>query len=221
MNQAVIFDVDGTLVDSVDLHALAWQQAFERFGHHVTFEQARKQIGKGGDQLIPVFLSAAEQEDHAAELEEWRSKLFRTQYLSLVRPFSAVPDLLRLLRDGGMKVAVASSAKMKELEEYLEIAKIQGLVDIVTSSEDAERSKPSPDIFQVALQKLGLAGDKAVVVGDTPYDAQAAGKAGISSIGVLCGGFTEADLRGGGCTAVYPGPAALLACYGASPLARG
>jgi hypothetical protein len=90
---AAIFDLDGTLLNSVDLHAIAWQEAMLEFGHDVSFEQARSQIGKGGDKLIPVFLSADEQRDHGRELEEWRSNRFKTQYLPLVRPFSAVPDL--------------------------------------------------------------------------------------------------------------------------------
>lgn len=219
MPQAAIFDIDGTLVNSVDLHASAWQEALVKFGHHVTFEQARSQIGKGGDQLIPVFLSEAEQKDHGEEMEEWRGKLFKSKYLPLVRPFSAVPELLHRVHDAGMKVAVASSANKSELEVYLDIACIKDLVDVATSSEDARLSKPAPDIFQVALTKLGIKGPEAVAIGDTPYDAEAARKAGIPTIGMLCGGFSEADLRKGGCVAVYPGPGALLACFGASPLA--
>ena len=117
-----------------------------------------------------------------------------------------------------MKVAAASSAKKEELEAYLELAGITGLVDVSTSSEDAQQSKPAPDIFQVALKKLDLRGGEAVAIGDTPYDAQAAAKAGIATIGMLSGGFTEDDLRKGGCVAVYPGPGALLACFDASPL---
>lgn len=218
MLQAAIFDVDGTLVDSVDLHARAWQEALEHFGHHVTFEQSRSQIGKGGDQFIPMFLSKAEQRDHGKEMEEWRSRLFKEKYLPLVRPFSAVPELLRRVRGAGLKVAVASSAKTSELDIYLEIACIRDLVDVASSSEDAEQSKPAPDIFQFALKKLGISGPDAVAIGDTPYDAEAAGKAGIATIGLLCGGFTEAELRKGGCVAVYPGPSSLLACFGASPL---
>jgi phosphoglycolate phosphatase-like HAD superfamily hydrolase len=101
MPAAAIFDIDGTLVDSVDLHAIAWQEALVKFGHHVTFEQARSQIGKGGDQLIPMFLSEAEQKDHGKEMEEWRGKLFKSKYLPLVRPFSAVPELLRRVREAG------------------------------------------------------------------------------------------------------------------------
>jgi HAD superfamily hydrolase (TIGR01549 family) len=218
MPQAAIFDVDGTLVDSVDLHALAWQEAFAHFGHCVTFAQARSQIGKGGDHLLPVFLSEAEQQDHGEALEEWRGQRFKSQYLPLLRPFSAVPALLRRVRDAGLKIAVASSAKAAELNAYLDIAGVKNLVDLVTSADDSDNSKPSPDIFQAALNKLGLSGATAVAIGDTPYDAEAARKAGITPIGVLCGGFTEADLRKSGCVEVYPGPAALLACFGASPL---
>jgi beta-phosphoglucomutase-like phosphatase (HAD superfamily) len=152
--KAAIFDIDGTLLDSVDLHALAWQEAMLEFGHDVSFEQARSQIGKGGDKLIPVFLSADEQRDHGKEMEEWRGKRFKTEYLPLVRPFSAVPDLLRRVRDAGLRIAVASSAKKDELDKYLDIARITDLVDVTTSSDDAQESKPAPDIFEVVLKKL-------------------------------------------------------------------
>ena len=218
MPQAAIFDIDGTLVDSVDLHAMSWQDTFARFGHRLSFEQARSQIGKGGDQLLPVFLSEAEVEDHGSDMEAFRSALFKSKYLPMVRPFSAVPELLRRVREAGLTVAAASSAKTDELAAYLEIAGITGLVDVSTSSEDAEQSKPAPDIFQAALRKLRLPGSEAVAIGDTPYDAQAAGQAGIVAIGMLSGGFTEDELRAGGCKAVYPGPGALLACFEASPL---
>ena len=211
MPKAAIFDVDGTLLDSVDLHALAWHEAMVEFGHDVSFEQARSQIGKGGDKLIPHFLTADARRDHGKEMEEWRGERFKTAYLPLVRPFSAVPDLLRRVRDAGLRVAIASSAKKDELDKYLDIARIADLVDVKTSSDDAEESKPAPDIFEVVLRKLGIAGVDAVAIGDTPYDALAAGKAGIATIGVLCGGFTEASLREAGCAGVYPGPAALFA----------
>ena len=220
MPKAAIFDMDGTLLDSVDLHALAWQEALLKFGHDVSFEQARSQIGKGGDKLLPVFLSADEQRDHGEELEEWRSNRFKVEYLPLVRPFSAVPDLLRRVRDSGVQIAVASSAKMDELDKYLDIAGIADLVDSTTSSDDVEESKPAPDIFETVLKKLEIDGSKAVAIGDTPYDAEAAGKAKIATIGVLCGGFTESSLRQAGCAEIYPGPAALFARFAKSLLAR-
>jgi HAD superfamily hydrolase (TIGR01549 family) len=218
--KAAIFDLDGTLLDSVDLHAMAWHEAMLKFGHDVSFEQIRSQIGKGGDKLIPVFLSEDEQRRFGKELEDWRGQRFKNEYLALVRPFSAVPNLLRRVRDAGLRNAVASSAKKDELEQYLDIAGIADLVDIATSSDDAEESKPAPDIFKIALKKLKIQGAEAVAIGDTPYDAAAAGKAEISTIGVLCGGFTEDTLRQAGCVEVYPGPAALLARFEGSLLGR-
>lgn len=207
-------------MDSVDLHAMAWREALLKFRHGVSFEQARSQIGKGGDKLIPVFLSEREQRDHGKELEEWRGKRFTSEYLPLVRPFSAVPDLLRRVREAGLHVAVASSAKKAELDVYLHLAGITDLVEVSTSAEDAEQSKPAPDVFEIVLKKLRIEGPDAVAIGDTPYDAEAAGKAKVATIGVLCGGFSESSLRKAGCIEVYPGPAALLALFATSLLAR-
>lgn len=183
------------------------------FGHAVSFERARSQIGKGGDKLIPVFLSDDEQRDHGKEMEEWRGERFKTEYLPLARPFSAVPALLQWVRDAGPKVAIASSAKKDDLNKYLDIARISALVDVTTSSGDAEESKPAADIFEVVLKKLKIERSDAIAIGDTPYDASAAGKAGIQTIGVLCGGFTEDLLRQAGCVEIYPGPAALFARF--------
>src|SRR6476660_3497367 len=211
--KAAIFDVDGTLLDSVDLHALAWHEAMVKFGHNVSFEQVRGQIGKGGDKLIPVFLSADEQRDHGKELEEWRGNRFKTEYLPLVRPFSVVAVLLQKKHDAGLQIDIASSAKKDEVEKYLDIAHITDLVDLKTSSDDVEESKPAPDIFEIVLKRLKIEAADAVAIGDTPYDAEAAGKAKIATIGALCGGFSESSLREAGCVEIYPGPAALLALF--------
>jgi HAD superfamily hydrolase (TIGR01549 family) len=218
--KAAIFDLDGTLLDSVDLHALAWQEAMVEFGHDVTFEQVRSQIGKGGDKLIPVFLSDEQQREHGKHLEEWRGNRFKSTYLPLIRPFSAVSQLLQRVREAGLRIAVASSAKEDELKKYLDIAAISDLVDVVTSSEDVDESKPAPDIFEVVLKKLGIEGGEAVAIGDTPYDAVAARRAGIPTIGVLCGGFTENSLWEAGCVEVYPGPGTLYARFGDTALAK-
>jgi HAD superfamily hydrolase (TIGR01509 family) len=212
--KAVIFDVDGTLVDSVDLHAKAWQETFQHFGHECPFDQVRMQIGKGGDQLMPVFLSAEEVASRGKQIEEYRGDLFRNKYLSQVKPFPRVRELFERLLADDFRIALASSAKSTELQTYKEIAQIADLLETETSSEDADRSKPHPDIFLSAVKQLGqVLPQECVVVGDSPYDAEAAGKAGITAIGVLCGGFAEHDLRGAGFKEIYKDPADMLQRY--------
>ena len=222
MPDAVIFDVDGTLVDSVDAHAHAWQDAFRDFGKEIPFETVRSQIGKGGDQLLPVFMSPEEIERDGRALQEHRAELLKQDYLPHIKSFPGVRALFERLLAAEVRIALASSAKGEELEAYKKIADISDLLDTETSSEDAERSKPHPDIFEAALAKLGAADKgRVLVVGDTPFDAEAADKAGLRCIGVLCGGFAEADLRRAGCFAVFDGPQDLLDRFDASPLAQG
>lgn len=220
MPKAVIFDVDGTLVDSVDLHARAWQDAFRDFGHEFDFQEIRSQIGKGGDQLLPVFLAEDEMRRRGEALEEHRSQIFKERYLSQVTAFPGVRPLFERLLADGKRIALASSAKGEELQYYKKTAQIDDLIDTETSSDDAEKSKPHPDIFEAALQRLGdIGAERVVVIGDTPYDAEAASKAGLRTVGVLCGGWPEAELRRAGCIAVFKDPADLLAQYDRSPLA--
>ena len=212
--KAAIFDVDGTLVDSVDLHAKAWQKAFAHFGNDVPLDRIRSQIGKGGDQLMPVFLSEEELKSEQKDLEKYRGKLFREEYLPKVKGFPQVRELFQRLLDDGWKLGLASSAKGKDLETYKRIAHIGDLLDAETSSDDAEKSKPYPDIFQAAMKRLGeIAAKDCIVVGDSPYDAQAAAKAGIRSVGFLCGGFPDSELRKAGYEVLYAGAAELLANY--------
>ena len=220
MAKAVIFDVDGTLVDSVDFHAEAWRDAFADFGRNFDLKAIRDQIGKGGDQLLPVFLSPDEIEREGKKLEEHRGHILRERYLERIQPFPSVPELFRRILDDGKKIALASSAKGEELQFYKKRAGISDLVDMETSSSDAEKSKPHPDIFLAALERLpGIRPEDAVIVGDTPYDAEAAQKAGVRTIGMLCGGWTEQKLRDAGCVAVFKDPADLLARYAQSPIA--
>lgn len=214
MLKAVIFDIDGTLVDSVDLHARAWQETFKHFGRDVPYQEVRHQIGKGGDQLMPVFFSKEELDQFGEEMEKYRSELFKREYLPRVRAFPKVRDLIERIKADGLKIALASSAKEEELKEYKRIANIKDLVEEETSADDADKSKPHPDIFEAALKRLGdTSAAEAVVVGDTPYDAEAAGKIGLRTIGVLCGGFPKSELRATGCIEIYDGPADLLARY--------
>jgi HAD superfamily hydrolase (TIGR01549 family) len=212
MIQAVIFDIDGTLVDSVDLHAECWLATFYRFGIEPSYADVRKQIGKGGDQLMPVFLSEADLKERRAEIERYRSALFKRDYLPKVRAFPKVRELFTRIKNDGVKIVLASSAKKDEIGSYKRIADIDDLVDAELSADDIERSKPQPDIFEAALDHLKPIGpDSVLVVGDTPYDAESARKAGLKTIGVLCGGFPESDLLLAGCVALYRDPADLLA----------
>ncbi|KIU36908.1 HAD family hydrolase [Methylobacterium radiotolerans] len=218
--RAVIFDIDGTLLDSVDLHARAWVEAFAHFGVTTDFADVRRQIGKGGDELMPVFLSEERIARDGETIEAYRSDLFKRRYLSEVRPFPGVRPLFEHIRAAGLTIALASSGKRSEVEHYTEILEIGDLVDVATSSDDADRSKPHPDIFEAALEKLdGAPRDAIIVIGDTPYDAEAAAKAGLRTVGLLCGGFPEADLRSAGCVAIYRDPEDLLDRFAQSPLA--
>jgi len=211
MARAVIFDVDGTLVDSVDLHAQAWADAFHHFGYDVSAAQARTQIGKGGDQLMPVFAPKADLDRIGKALEKWRGDHFRAECLPKVSAFSDVRALFDALLARGIRLALGTSAKPEELKHLKEIAGIADLDLVAVNSEEVERSKPHPDIFLATLQKLGTASGETVAVGDSPYDAEAAVKAGVTPVGVLCGGFPEADLKRAGCVAIYRDPADLLA----------
>lgn len=211
MIKAVIFDVDGTLVDSVDAHAHAWCEAFEKFGHEIKFARMRHQIGKGADQLLPVFLSEEEMARIGKKLEEKRSQLFQQKYLPRLKAFPKTRELFLRLIEDGKKVVLASSAKGEELKAYKRLARIEDLVDDETAKDDAERSKPHPDIFKAALKKLdGIEPGECLVVGDTPYDVVAARRAHIGAIGVLCGGFPEDELRDSGSIDNYRDPADLL-----------
>jgi phosphoglycolate phosphatase-like HAD superfamily hydrolase len=220
MIEAVIFDVDGTLVDTVDDHARAWRRTFAHFGRNIDFAAIRSQIGKGGDQLMPVFLPKEEVERRGKEIEKYRLELFKRDYLPHVRGFPNVRELFERIIGAGKRIALASSAKGEELEAYKKAAKIAELVHEETSSNDAARSKPDPDVFEAALARLRLPPQRAVVVGDSPYDAEAAGKAGLKTIGVLCGGFAEADLRKAGAAQIFRDTADLLANFERSLICR-
>ncbi|HEX8145486.1 MAG TPA: HAD family hydrolase [Pyrinomonadaceae bacterium] len=219
MIKAVIFDVDGTLVDSNDLHVMAWQDAFRACGKEVAYEELHEQMGKGGDQLMPVFCSKEELDEFGTELEQSRTELFTLNYLPHVRPFPKVRELFERIKADGLEIALASSAKEEELEQHQKSLRIEDLLETATSADDAERSKPHPDIFQAALEGIAdVEPEEAVVVGDTPYDVIAAAKAGMRTIGLLSGGFTEEDLRAAGAVEIYRDVADLLEHYDESLL---
>lgn len=219
MARAILFDVDGTLVDSVDLHARAWQEAFARFGKRIGYAEIRSQIGKGGDQLIPVFLDEQERARDGEALDEYRSKLFRRAYLPHVRPLPGARDLVQRVKQAGLAVGLATSSKEEELEHHLDLVGIRDLVDAATTSDDVERSKPHPDVFVACARKLQVPPGAAIAVGDSPYDALSARRAGAPTVGLLAGGFPRSSLEQAGCIAVYEGPLDLLLSFESSPLA--
>lgn len=214
MIKAVIFDVDGTLVDSNGLHVKAWQEAFRGYGKEVTYEELHHQMGKGGDQLMPVFCSQEELDKFGEKLEQSRAELFVKDYLPRVRPFPKVRELFERIKADGLSLALASSAKEEELAQHKKSLRIENLLEAATSADDAERSKPHPDIFQAALRSIGdVEPEESIVVGDTPYDVIAAGKAGMRAIGLLSGGFTKEDLSAAGAVEIYRDVAELLEHY--------
>ncbi len=219
MVEAILCDIDGTLVDSNQLHARAWQEAFAAMDAEVGFEQAWSQIGKGGDELMPVFLPEWKLAAVEKPLEAYRKFVFQTDYLPQVKPFPRVREFLLRLKDAKIRLALASSASKEDLETYKKIAHMEDLIEESSSSDDAKRSKPHGDIFAATLKKLNLSADRAVALGDTPYDAEAAGKCGLRTIGVTCGGWPEEELRKAGCVAVYRDVSDLLDHFDSSVLA--
>lgn len=175
--RTVIFDTNRTLIDSVAAHARAWQETLGRYGYEFPFKRVRQQIGKGGDPLMPGFLPEDVIERDGERIQKERSDLFKSKYLDEILAFPGARELFQRIKAEGIKVVLGSSAKADELKRYEEITRIEDLVEATTSSDEAEKSKPSPDVFQAALAKLqGVAPRGVLVVGDTPHDAEAAGK---------------------------------------------
>jgi HAD superfamily hydrolase (TIGR01549 family) len=191
--EALIFDIDGTLVDSNDLHAAAWQEAFRHFGVEFPYTTIREQMGKGGDLLVPDLLDVWQMRKFGEELREYRKKLFRREYLKRVKPFDGVRQTLEILRARDIKLVLASSSDEEEVKHYIELLGIEDLLEGSTSKSDAQFSKPSPEIFQAALERAGNP-KRAAAVGDTPYDITAAHRCALPIIAVRSGGFPDDTL---------------------------
>lgn len=214
---ALLFDIDGTLVDSNDFHARAWREVFSEAGHDFPLDIIHDQIGKGGDNLVPSLLPDLP-EDEQERISGAHGPRYRERYMGRVRPFPRARDLLVRAKQEGFAVALATSANPEELQHYLELLDAKELVDVTTDKGDVETTKPAPDIFAAAARKAGAAPDQALAIGDTPYDALAAKRAGIGTIALLSGGFREEDLRAAGALAVYRDDADLLAQWDRSPI---
>jgi HAD superfamily hydrolase (TIGR01509 family) len=219
---AVLFDVDGTLIDSNDLHAAAWRETFLHFGVDLPLEEIRGQIGKGGDNLIPALLPKELVEARQDEIDTFRGELFKRDYLPRVVPFPGVRELFERIKADGKKIVLASSASGAEVAFHVGVIGAEDLVSATTSKDDAEHSKPCPDIFAAALDKLKPLGPGEVaVVGDSPFDVEAAKKLGIKVIGFRSGGFPDEVLQEAGADELYDGPEDLLRNYESSLLASG
>jgi len=197
MIKAIIFDVDGTLVDSNELHTTAWQRAFKAEGYSFEWQAIREQIGKGGDNLVANLLGNPESkadEEEQSRLDKGHGEEYK-KLIEQAQPFPAASELIRSLHERGVKIALASSGKQDEIDHYLAKLAVEGCVDVITNSDDVMNSKPDPDIFVTALKKLSLLASDALVVGDSPYDIIAARKAGIRCVAVLSGGFERKMLE--------------------------
>lgn len=217
--QGVILDIDGTLINSNDAHARAWVEALAEQQIQVEFADVRRCIGMGGDKLLPAVAHIEEDSEVGKQVSRRRGELFKAQHLPRLKAFPRVRELLLRMRQSGLALAVATSAKKEELEPFLAIAKVQDLIEEKASSSDALRSKPDPDIVQAAIAKLGFEPNRVIMIGDTPYDVDAAARAGVRCIALRCGGRSDVDLAGA--LAIYDDPAELLAEYDASPLSGG
>ncbi len=216
--RGVILDVDGTLVASNEAHARSWVEALAEQGIDVPLEKILKLIGMGSDKLLPRVSDLQADSPQGKKVTERRAQIFQTRYLPSLRPTPGARDLLRHLKAQGLRLSVASSAKKDELSKLLHICGADSVIEDATSSDDADRSKPDPDIVHAALGQIGLPPGEVLMLGDTPYDVESAGRAGLGTIAVRCGGWDDTGLSGA--VAVYDDPAHLLAHYDESPLGK-
>jgi HAD superfamily hydrolase (TIGR01509 family) len=213
---AAILDVDGTLVDTNYQHALAWYRAFRQHGVTVPLWEIHRHMGMGGDQLVASLTGDGFEERHGDDVRAAEKAL----YLSLiaeVQPLPGARELLEALRANGNTVVLASSAKPNELQHYIDLLDAQEVTDGWTDSGDVERTKPEPDLITAAVEKAG--GGPAVMVGDSTWDCEAAERAGLKTIGVLTGGFSEAELTDAGAIAVFRSLPELTEALADTPLA--
>jgi HAD superfamily hydrolase (TIGR01509 family) len=214
----IILDVDGTLVESNDAQAQSWVEAMAEHGYSVPYEKVRRLIGKGGDKVLPETIGVEKDSDEGKQISDRRGEIYKQRFLPTLKPTPGARALLEEMRRRGLKLSVASSAPPDELKASLQIVGASDLVEETSSSKDAKESKPAPNIVEATLKKMGYPADEVVMLGDTPYDIEAAQKISINTIAVRCGGWSDTELDGA--IAIYEDPADLLAHYDSSPLAK-
>jgi len=215
---AVLLDIDGTLIDSNDAHARAWVSGLAAHGYVVPFERVRPLIGMGGDKMLPMLVGLDPESGEADRISESRGEAFRRE-LPALQPTPGARDLLELLRDTGLALVVATSAQADEVQAILRQAGVADLIDTTASSGDAERSKPDPDIVQAALHKSREGSAHCIMIGDTPYDIEAANRARVPCIALRCGGGWD-DAALGAALEIYDDPAQIAAQFASSLFAR-
>lgn len=214
----VLLDIDGTLINSNDAHARAWVAALAAHGYVVPFAQIRPLIGMGGDKLTPELTGLHPDSPEAARIGETRGEIFREQELAALRATPGARELLEHMKALGLELVVATSAREDEVRLLLEQAGVADLIQAAASADDAERSKPDPDIVLAALRTVRRPASHSIMIGDTPYDVEAATRARVPIIALRCGGWTDTAFTDA--LAVYDHPAELLARYEESPLGR-
>jgi HAD superfamily hydrolase (TIGR01549 family) len=218
MPPAAILDVDGTLVDTNYQHALAWFRAFREHGELLPIWRIHRHIGMGGDQLVEALCGDEVEQRKGEDLRASEQERY-AELIGEVQPFAGARELIVDLKERGLAVVLASSAKSEELDHYLELLDARDLVDDWTDSSDVEATKPEPDLVHAAIDKAG--GGEAVMVGDSTWDCEAARRAGIETIAVLTGGFSEAELREAGAALVFESIEELRERVGQTPLGDG
>ena len=215
MARAALLDVDGTLIDSNYHHALAWYRAFRRSGIVLPLWRIHRHVGMGGDQLVPALLGERLDEERGEEIREARDEEYG-RLIGEVAPLEGSRELIAELKRRGLTVVLASSSPQDEIDHYLELLDARELADAWTTDDDVKATKPEPDLVHAALEKAGT--EDAVMVGDTPWDVEAARKAGIETICVITGGFSEQELGDAGAVAVYESVEELRQALDSTPL---
>ncbi|MBD1867320.1 HAD family hydrolase [Oculatella sp. FACHB-28] len=216
--EGVILDVDGTLVVSNDAHAQAWVEAFADYGYEISFDQVRPLIGMGGDKVVPRMVSSLNGKNGTGkEIANRRKELIISKFGAQLPPTKGSRELVKKLQAEGLHLIIASSATEEEMGVLLKAAQVDDLISEFTTSSDAEESKPEPDLVEAALDKAQLQPDRTIMLGDTPYDIESAGKAGVGVIAFRTGGFSDEQLQGA--IAIYDDPSDLLNHYETSAIA--
>lgn len=219
--RGVVLDVDGTLVNSNDAHAHSWVEAMEEQGYHADFEKVRPLIGMGGDKVLPDVLNIQKDSEQGKKIVQRRKEIFKEKYLPTVKPFPKAKELLQRMHDDGLTLVVATSSTPDELKDLLNVIgpHVQDLMTQETTSKDAPKSKPNPEIMDAAIQRSGHSANELLMLGDTPYDIESAQKADIKTVAVRSGGWSDKDLSHA--IAIYENTEDLLAHYDESPFKKG